>query len=254
MEDNNTKTINPIYDKYKKNNLPTPYWNEDRQIKEYIYFDNENIQVYDELSYALEDITLAGLYYPFIDKHVEGYLKGKKWINTVVVGHNHGHSFEEVLKALYYSPESFKIEKKDYSYYSEQQLQYLKRIQNYLLLIGLKDLGDDKINNTRFRNKLQKKYSDCVIIGMKSRNINNLIKGKIDYRITKYYKEYSPERFVPHKALIVDEKDNFRLYVEVIGTKCKKFKDIKGYYVKDKLKDNSKVIVYFINILEEIKN
>ena len=85
---------------------------------------------------------------------------------------------------------------------------------------------------------------------MNSRNINNLIKGKIDFRITKYYKEYSTEGFTPYKALLVDEKNNYRLYVEIIGTKCKKFKDIKGYYFNEKLKDNSKVIVYYINVIE----
>ena len=115
-----------VYDKYKKNNLPTPYWNEEREIKEYVYFDNDNLQVYDELSYALEDITLVSLYYPFIDKHFMSYKKGRKRVYNVVVGHNHAHSFEEVLIALYYSPESFKIEKKDYSYYSEQELEYLR--------------------------------------------------------------------------------------------------------------------------------
>lgn len=238
------------YDKFKKNNLPTPYWNEERQIKEYVYFDNENIQVYDELSYALEDITLAGLYYPFIDKHVEGVLKGKKWIKNVVVGHNHGHSFEEVLRALYYSPESFKIEKKDYSYYSEQELQYLKRVQNYLLLIGLKDLGNNKINNNRFRNKLHKKYNECRLIVMNSKNINKLIKGKIDFGVSKYYKGYSTDDFKPYKLLILDEKDNYRLFVEIVGSKTKKGKEVKGYYFNEKPKDNAKVIVNYINILE----
>nr|MCR4581029.1 hypothetical protein [Bacilli bacterium] len=212
----NFDLFNKRYDKFKKNNLPTPFWDEERQVREYVCFNDDRLQVFNDLNSSLEDITLAGLYYPFVDKHVESYLKGKKWIRNVVVGHNHGHSFEEVVKAVYYSPESFKIEKKDKIYYSEQELEYLKRIQNYLLLIGVKDLGDDKISNARFRNKLQKKYSDCCIIAMHSRNINNLIKGKIDYRITKYSKYYNPDNFTPHKALIVDEKDNFRIYVEVI--------------------------------------
>lgn len=239
-----------VYDKYKKNNLPTPYWNEEREIKEYVYFDNDNLQVYDELSYALEDITLVSLYYPFIDKHFMSYKKGRKRVYNVVVGHNHAHSFEEVLIALYYSPESFKIEKKDYSYYSEQELEYLKRVQNYLLLIGLKDLGNNKINNNRFRNKLHKKYNECRLIKMNSRNINKLIQGKIDFKVDKYYKGYSIDDFKPHKALIIDEKDNYRLYVDIIGTKTKKAKEIKGYHYNDKPKDNAKVIVYYINVLE----
>ena len=242
--------LNKKYDKYKKNNLPTPNWNDERKIMEYVWFKDDNLQLSDELSYALEEISLAGLYYPYIDKHVESYLKGKKWIRNVVIGHNHGHSFEEVIKALYYSPESFKIEKKDYKYYSAQQLEYLKRIQNYLLLIGLKDLGNNKISNSRFRNKLHKKYYDCVLIEMKSKNINNLIKGKIDYRVVKYHKGYNPDTFEPHKALIVDENNNFRLYVDIIATKYKKRKDIKGYYFTNKPKENSKVIVYYINIIE----
>ena len=243
--------FNKRYDKYKKNNLPTPFWDEERQVMEYVCFNNnDELEVYPEISYGLENISLSGLYYPYIDKHVESSLKGKKWIRNVVVGHNHGHSFEEVLKALYYSPESFKIEKKDQKYYSEQELEYLRRIQNYLKLIGLKDLGNDKISNSRFRNKLHKKYSECRFMVMHSRNINNLIKGKLDFRLTKYYKEFNIDDFKPHKALIIDEKDNFKLYVEVIAAKVKKKKDIKGYYFTNKPKDNTKVIIYYLNVLE----
>lgn len=249
MTDFDYDKFNKRYDKYKKNNLPTPFWDEERQVKEYVCFNNDDkLEVYPEISYGLEDISLAGLYYPFIDKHVEGSLKNKKW--TVVVGHNHGHSFEEVLRALYYSPESFKIEKKDYVYYSTQELEYLRRIQNYLKLIGMKDLGKDKISNSRFRNKLHKKYSECAIITMNSRNINKLIKGKLDFRVIKYYKHFNADNFIPHNALIVDEKDNFRLYVKVIATKVKKRKDIKGYHFVTKPKDNTKVIVYYLNVLE----
>ena len=29
------------YDKFKKNNLPTPFWDDERQIFEYVSFDSE---------------------------------------------------------------------------------------------------------------------------------------------------------------------------------------------------------------------
>ena len=50
------------YDKFQKNNLPTPFWDDERQTLEYVHFINEEErEISDDLVYALENITRAGL-------------------------------------------------------------------------------------------------------------------------------------------------------------------------------------------------
>ena len=37
------KEFNKRYDKYQKNNLPTPFWDNTRETLEYVYYNNNNI-------------------------------------------------------------------------------------------------------------------------------------------------------------------------------------------------------------------
>ena len=64
------------YDKFEKNNLPTPFWDEERQTLEYVNignrkniynFDNidNKVKVYSNLTSALEDLVDINFYYPF---------------------------------------------------------------------------------------------------------------------------------------------------------------------------------------------
>lgn len=153
------------YDKFKNNNLPTPFWDEERQTLEYIYFYNgksiinqeeavNQLEVHQDLFNALGEIAFTGLYYSFTDKHMTGKYEGKEFVKNVVVAHNHAHSFEEVVRALYSSPESFSISKEEEVYYSHQELEYLRRVQKYLLFIGMKDEEDTKTSVKRYRNKI----------------------------------------------------------------------------------------------------
>lgn len=82
------------------------------------------------------------------------------------IEHNHAHSFMEVVEIVYYCPESFSIDKVDYEFYSKQELKYLKRLQSYLLAIGLKDI--EKYNKKelikRAKTKKVKQFSEYQII------------------------------------------------------------------------------------------
>ena len=86
-----------------------------------------------------------------------GWKENGKYIKKSVVGHSHAHSFEEVVSALYSSPESFSIAKDEEQYYSKQELEYLRRVQKYLLFIGMKDLEKQKVPVSRYRNKIHSK-------------------------------------------------------------------------------------------------
>lgn len=127
------------YDRFKKNNLPTPFWDEERQTLEYAYFyhirlnlNNEELEVYFRLSEALGEIAFTGFYYSFTDKHIISWKdENGKFKQKSVIGHNHAHSFEEVVESLYHFPESFHIAKEEEQYYSKQELEYLKRVQKY---------------------------------------------------------------------------------------------------------------------------
>ncbi len=137
------------YEKFKNNNLPTPFWNEERQILEYVYYEKSKNQgktltVSTNLAECLGDISLIGLYFPFtytikIDHFIEKTING------------HAHFFNDVLKVLYDYPESFKIMKNDESYYSAQELEFIKRVQEYLLQLGLKDLRKTKFARSRYK-------------------------------------------------------------------------------------------------------
>lgn len=251
------------YDKFKENNLPTPFWDEERQVEEYIYFDNGHIllnskskqkelNVNSTLTDALGDITFTGFYYPFIDKHIVLENINGKRKEKIVISHNHGHSFEEVVYSLYLSPESFKIEKKDQKYYSTQELEYLQRVQKYLLFIGLKDAKTIKIPKNRYQNKIQEKYAKAIIYKFNDTTLKKVLNGQLNFKVIKWYKEAKLKTYKDgeFQALIVDKNDNFKLFIEFTNEEVKKYKDIKKLYPNKEFKDNTKVIVMYFKILE----
>ena len=119
------------YDKYKNNNLPTPFWDDERFTLEYVYkYDNfigkdginSNTAVDYSLTEALGKIAVAGFYYSFQSKILKTSFEGEKRIEKEIVGHNHAHSFEDVVRDLYRYPESFNILEEDKEFYSKQEL------------------------------------------------------------------------------------------------------------------------------------
>lgn len=251
------------YEKFSKNNLPTPFWDEERQTLEYVYFVDKKYYNHEELVHELEvspnlidalaDISKTGLYYSFTDKHLISYYdKDNNLIIKTELGHSHAHSFEEVVKALYYSPESFKVSKEEEIYYSKQELEYLSKVQRYLLFIGLKDVENYKIPVSRYRNKKQRKYQNAFIRKLNHDDLEQIINNNRKYLISKWYPEYKPiNKSKKDKSLIIDEDNNFIMFIEYTKEEIKEYREIKDIYQSNEYKDTDKVIVSYIKILEK---
>ena len=98
------------------------------------------MEIYNNLTEALENIADTSFYYSYTTKYQKLTNEGIKF----VVGKTHAHSFENVVRDIYQSPESFRISH-DEKIFSKQELRYLKKLQKYLLFIGLKDINSNKI-------------------------------------------------------------------------------------------------------------
>lgn len=258
MKENEYNEFIKKYDKFKKNNLPTPLWNEEETL-EYVYFHKDketknNLEVNYSLTKALGNIAFTGFYYSFTDKHMVGYKENGKLKIKFVTSHTHAHSFEEVVRALYNSPESFSISKDEEEFYSKQELDYLRRVQKYLLFIGMKDVETRKVPVSRYRNKIHSKYENACIYKFSDETINDILTGKRDFRAIDWYpecrennKRYKPKEY---QALIVDQEDNFKMFVEFTYKEVKYYKDIKNVYKREDLNDDDKIIVFHFKILE----
>ncbi len=242
------------YKKFEKTTLPQPYWDKERDTFEYVFYHDGKPNVSNNLAYSFEYITWAGFYYPYTCKYVTSRKENGKYVNEIVVGHSHSHDFDSVIKALYESPESFKISKKEEEYYSKQELQYLKEVQEYLLFIGLKDIETFHISDSRYRNKKQAKYAMASKNNYKSEIIKELIDGKRDYVVIKWYKHFGKETKIykpkEYRALVRDEKGKYRMYIEYTFAEVKRYKDIKDECKIDEFKDNDKIILLHLKILE----
>lgn len=260
----NYEEFNKRYDKFKKNNLPTPFWDEKRQTLEYVYFYNgksvinskeakNELEVHKNLSEALGEIALTGFYYPYTTRYIESWLENEKLVRKSVVGHFHSHSFEEVVESLYMTPESFKIAKDEEQFYSKQELKYLRRVQKYLLFIGLKDIGLNKAPVSRYRNKIHSKYENALIYSFDDFALSKILSGERNFRVIQWNEKYQVKTYKKkeYQALITDKEDNFKMFVEFTHEEVKTYKEIKKVYKNDELKDSDKVIVIYFDILEK---
>ena len=242
------------YKKFAKNNLPQPYWDKERDTREYVFFNDGEPNVSSNLAYSFEYITWAGFYYPFTCKFITSRLEDGKYVRKVVVGHSHAHDFDSVIRALYESPNSFKISKSEEEFYSKQELKYLKEVQEYLLFLGVEDIEKYPVSVSRYRNKKQAKYANASKNNYKTEVIKELVDGKRDYVVLKWYKSYGKDKRVykpeEYRALVKDEKGKYRLYVEYTFSEIKKYKDIKNECKIDEFKDNDKIILLHLKILE----
>lgn len=192
------------YDKFKKNNLPTPFWDDERMTFEYVYFYHynerktgkceERLEVSPNLTEALGEIVYTGFYYPFIAKKLRLWHENGEEKRQLVIGPTHAHSFEEVVRALYEAPESFAIRPEDEKFYSEQERKYLEKVKNYLLFLGLTDRETPKFPVARYRNKKQAKYEDAYIYTVKDKTLRDILAGKINFRVIDWYPEHGEER------------------------------------------------------------
>ncbi len=241
------KEFNKRYDKFLKNNLPTPFWDKERQTFEYVFYEKDKFHEGLNISNNITDAIANRfcLYYSF--NSVIEIKDGKKKI-----GHCHEHTFESVVKNLYQYPVSFNIPKKDEIYYSKQELSYLKTLKNYLLFIGLDDISDT-VKVARYRNKLFKKYQNAIMITLDNRRINDIIKGKCVYfavKKNKYNKDVRKYSRGELQYLVLDNKHNFRLLIEFVEKKKQIYHEVKKYVKNPELKDNDDVMVSYFKIIE----
>lgn len=244
------------YEKFKKNNLPTPFFDDERQTFEYVYysyrfFNNDN-KKYPEINHsltdALADIAFTELYYSFNCKEIAYTKEDVK----IIFGHCHAHSFDEVVRFLYDFPESFSISKEDEKFYSEQELHYLRRVQKYLLFIGLKDIDDTKkIPISRYRNKNQEKYANLRIYRFNNFYIEQVLKKKKDFMIFGWFPTHDKTVLIEKQALVSDMEDNIRLLIKFTNEEIKLYKEIKDVYQNKEFKDDEKVIIAHFKILKE---
>lgn len=231
---------------------------------EYVHFYNgksilndeeykSELEINSSLSKALGEIADTGFYYPFTAKYVLKEKENAQVTSKIIKGHCHGHSFEEVVCALYNSPESFNISQEEEKFYSKQELEYFRRVQKYLLFIGMKDLETLETPVTRYRNKMHSKYENALIFSFDDFTLNKVLNGERNFRVIDWYQRFKePKTFKPkeYQALIVDKKDNFRMFIEFTHEEVKPYKDIKKLYRNTNLKDDDKLIVVYFKILE----
>ena len=260
MKKSEYKEFMKRYDKFKNNNLPTPFWDEERQTLEFVNIGNRKtifnfgeadnkMEIYNNLTEALENIADTSFYYSYTTKYQKLTNEGIKF----VVGKTHAHSFENVVRDIYQSPESFRISHDEEEFFSKQELRYLKKLQKYLLFIGLKDINSNKITVTRYRNKLHEKYKNAHIIYLDDNILNNILNDKINFLIFKCYDIYEPKTYTKgeYQELITDKDYNFKLFIEYTYDEIKLYKDIKDIYHVDNLNDCDKVIVRYFKILDK---
>ena len=232
----NCKEFIKRYDKFKKNNLPTLFWDEERQTLEYVYFYNgksiinsekaqNELEVHTSLTEALGEIAFTGFYYSFTDKHFRGWRKNGKYITEAVIGHSHAHSFEEVVRALYRSPESFSIAKDEEQFYSKQELEYLRRVQKYLLFIGMKVLETPSAPMNRYRNKIHSKYENAKIYSFNDFALSKMLSEERNFRAIPWYENHQNRIYKKkeYQALITDKEDNFKMFVEFTHEEIKTY-------------------------------
>lgn len=260
MKRNKKRNYNKIY---KNCSLPYLYYDKKRETTFWLSFDKKNKE-YNEsqnLDYALEDFVRSGLVYHYQANIYSANGRNERPSYRIKV--SHCHRFEEVIKALYKYPDTFVIPKEYLNEYSEQELQYLKHIQNYFHIIGLKDEKrskelmeitakvDELYNQKRtIRNHFQlKKYwkLECKIsrndriercnntkasLFLDYRNmyidneqiIESILKEERDYRI--YRKHYKKHSRVGERHFLIDKEENYRAILEFVSEEEIKFKDL----------------------------
>ena len=245
------------YKQFENNNLPTPYWNEERNVQEYVYYEDNELKVCDTISRAIEEIAFYGFYYPFNIRHKEIYFGDKDNERTeIVTGHIHEHTFEDVVRALYHHPEYFSIPEEDEVYYSKQELKYLRSVQKYLLFLGLKDDLDNSKDNKRYQNERYAKYKWKPIYTLSDEAIDDVINGKRDYLLREYSPRWSEQETYESKekiALIRNDDGDFRVSVEIIKNEIKDGNEYETEMNKREFKIKDKVVVKTIKLLEIFK-
>ena len=131
--------VNRKYRKLDKCNLPFRFYNKKSEQCEWVNYKNfiDNTSGYNSnilLLDALRDICRISLTYHY---NIGNSKQDKDY-------QNHSHDFDNVLKDLYFYPESFNIPDEFKNNYSMQELNYINELQKFLLFIELKDFKNSK--------------------------------------------------------------------------------------------------------------
>ncbi len=246
--------------KYKKFNhcsLPYPFFDEKSNLFYWIFYDKKRHQFIrrENLQYALEDFTKMGLLYHY-QANMFSNRKNERPIYRIMVGYC--TSFVDVIKALYDHPDTFIIPKEYIVEYSKQELEYLKQLQNYFHVIGLKDekrstelnnvlIELNALSNKKRKNlfkirkleKLEKKLVEKERINRytnskaekflryqniyeeKESVIASFLQEERDYRI--YRGKHSK---VGEYSFLIDKEGNYRAILEFISEEELKFRDL----------------------------
>lgn len=92
MDDRKYKEFKKKYERFKQNNLPTSFWDDERQVLEYVYFglyvDRMNGECHAQFRIertwtdSLGDIAGIGFYYPYTSKYFTSS-RGEKIQNRI---------------------------------------------------------------------------------------------------------------------------------------------------------------------------
>lgn len=131
-------------------------------------------------------------------------------------------------------------------------MRYLRRVQKYLLFIGLKDIDDTKkIPVSRYRNKNQEKYANLRIYRFNNFYFEQVLKKKKDFMIFGWFPTHDKAALIEKQALVSDMEDNIRLLIKFTNEEIKLYKEIKDVYQNKEFKDDEKVIIAHFKILKE---
>ena len=264
---------NKRYKKFKSCTLPYPFFDEKRLTFEWVTYIKKQYGINRSLLYAIEGLARTGVIYHYKQQKIK-----------------HCHSFDEVIEALYKYPESFTIPDEFLSEYSNQELLFLKQVQSYLHLIGLRDYTESKemqdINN-RFdyiydkkhktiKDKLfmmtyhekcrkqeykdnLKRYTNTKVLEYLSYNTINvsekrvaksILNGEKDYAIKVKYSFSEPSK---NKKSLIICNGTFIGVVENQSEEVIKFKDLKEEMVNFKLLGFKSFKEYKNNLRQEFK-
>ena len=156
---------------------------------------------------------------------------------------------------MYAFPETFKVTFDDEKYYSKQELDYLRRVQKYLLFIGLRDEDIPKYDNDGNKivdySRFNTKYSKCKIIACNDSVIEKINSGVKNYFVivTEYPELYKDEDCLDTEALIVNTFDDFKFHIKYRYYKKFLYKDMQELCDLENLKDDDVVIVEYFDVI-----
>jgi len=280
-----------IYRKFKNCSIPYPFYDKKRNTFEWVnyYKDIKQYDVRTSLLDAIGNVTNSGVIYHFRAKLLGREKPDQELKYRLMI--SHCHNFDEVIKELYDYPETFEIPNEFLDEYSKQELDYLKQVKNYLLLIGLKDYRTSKekelLDNKwyiidkkkhknikdklfmftyqkrwekideneklkRYENSKAIEYSTYYQMWFKNDKIANaIINGEKNYRI--YIQHTFSSSKLNEKYLIINSNYEYIGIIQIVSEKIIKFKELQENMVDYKLAGFKDFKKYKDNLLKKFK-